>query len=280
MVYFRKGVFVILLFIFSLQAGFAEEGSLAEKDTKENSFDPVKDIDGVIGQYYFTGEIDSGKYEQFHGCDLNKREKTKFYMFDYKIFAECAGAYSWIPMSIKNGKYEFQTNDGIALSLLVQDGKVINLVFDKNLFKNQKPLIKNRDSCLIAAFFSKYKVAYKKNDYEQYTLGFGSKLYKKYHNDFKKMAFTYHDPSLKESDILFRFFFINIVHYAGEKFVTYHYSSAIDDQPVIEVNASEFCLRKFNDDEQKLLTVNCNDPHIEKKLFLKSRNCVLEYLNN
>ena len=227
-------------------------------------------------QYYFTGEIGSSKRKLFYDCGLNESKKGKFYIFNGKAFVECAGANDWIPKRFQDGKYKLKTDKGLDLLLEVNSGNVVDLVFDNKFLTNQKLLIEDKGSCLIASFINKYKIAYEEKDYEQYNLG-----YSKNHNyyKFKEMAFKYHDDSLKVSDIDFGFFRINLIYYNGQHFATYEYMYHIDKRPVIKVNGSEFCLKKINSNNKNLLAANCNNSNNKENLFLRSENCIVTYLN-
>jgi hypothetical protein len=143
--------------------------------------------------YYFKGIIDLKKYPQFKYGNDEQNLEVKFNIYDNKIFTEYEGDYGWLTSSkVNDGSYDFTTEDNIKLEVASVNGEITGLII-KNTeeLENKKKLSLKSDSCEIAGFISKFKLAYhkeeiklsKNSDYKFFGLGDYNKRENKYFFD-------------------------------------------------------------------------------------------------
>ena len=182
-----------------------------------------------LSEYYFTGEIDPSRYKQFSNCGYSEEQRAKFHIFDNKIIAECHSETGWYDIGLKDGEYELVTQNRNNISVAVNDGKLLDLVIKSGSLDEEGVLSLSDDSCRIASFLMKYKLAYGKVDYVQYLLG---------------------TTSNEEDSYYFDAYFYNIYQYKNVLLSSYYFQSKIGKPEVRilgkNISRENLCFRFYN----------------------------------
>lgn len=217
-------------------------------------------------QYYFTGKVDVEKYSEFNKCGYREGLEVKFHIYDNMIFAECYGEFGFRSYGFSSKKYTLITNEGIDLSLVVNDGRIVDFkVGNIKKLQNVQRLNIAKNSCEIARFVGNFSKAYrwveissrKIKGYKMYVFGSYNK------NDGK---YVYGD------------WLLDILKYKNLTMALYH----IEEEEDFMMLNGNVCIRKIsvnNSDYSKdarddvVVKTSCNSK--EEKIYLKIKNCVV-----
>ncbi len=211
--------------------------------------------------YYFNGIIDLEKYPQFKYNDYRKDLETEFYIYDNKIFVESEGDYDWpISLKISDGSYDLTTMDNIELRISSVNGEITNFIIkNTEKLKNKKKLNFANDSCKIADFIFKFKLAY-----------YQKKI--KSSRDHQKL-FGLGDYNSRENKYFFDSWVLSIFKYKDKIMSSY----MTNEGEVMVMNGhSCFEYEEVNESsfKENLIAIkNCKTNKI--KIFLETEECVV-----